>query len=343
MFNSRFLTPARSAVALALLLALASGLGSTAAYAADTTPTVPVVRPPVTSGATFNGSALAGMSEADARAFIAAGSTLPSLTPVITKGDGRTFSFPATAAVSVNVTKMLAQAYATSDTAPFEIAPVYSVSSSVVNRWVRAMAGKIDRKAVNAKRSVKGHKLRVSAEKSGRKVDRKATASRITARLRSELASPGVVPAPVAIAYKVLKPSVTRKNMGKTIIVSLSKRRIYLYKTTKVEKSYPCAIGTSSYPTPKGTWRIVRKTKNPTWYNPYSDWSRNMPASISGARSPLGTRALYLNASGIRIHGTTKDYSIGTAASHGCMRMHRWHIEDLYPRVPVGTTVYIVR
>lgn len=343
MFNSRLLTPAKSAVALAIVLTLAAGLSATVAFAAEATPAAPALRPPITSGATFNGTALAGMSEPDARAFIAAGSTLPRLTPVIATGDGRTFSFPATAAVSVSVTKMLAQAYATSETAPFEIAPVYSVSSSVVNRWVKTMAGKVDRKAVNAKRSVKGRKLVVRPEKTGRKVDQRVTASRVTARLRSELASPGVAPPAVKIVYKVIKPSVTRKNMGKTIIVSLSKRRIYLYRSTKLEKSYPCAIGTSSYPTPKGTWRIVRKAKNPTWYNPHSDWSRNMPASLSGAASPLGTRALYLNASGIRIHGTTKDYSIGTAASHGCMRMHRWHIEDLYPRVPVGTTVYIVK
>jgi lipoprotein-anchoring transpeptidase ErfK/SrfK len=69
-----------------------------------------------------------------------------------------------------------------------------------------------------------------------------------------------------------------------------------------------------------------------------------MPATIGpGPNNPLGTRALNLNASGIRIHGTTANSSIGTAASHGCMRMHRWDIEDLYDRVEVGTPVLIVR
>ena len=43
--------------------------------------------------------------------------------------------------------------------------------------------------------------------------------------------------------------------------------------------------------------------------------------------------ALDLDASGIRIHGTSKDWSIGTAASHGCMRMHMWDVEDLFPRL----------
>jgi L,D-transpeptidase ErfK/SrfK len=69
-----------------------------------------------------------------------------------------------------------------------------------------------------------------------------------------------------------------------------------------------------------------------------------MPSYIGpGPRNPLGTRALYLNASGIRIHGTNNSNSIGTAASHGCMRLRRADIEDLYPLVPIGTPVFIRR
>jgi L,D-transpeptidase ErfK/SrfK len=68
-----------------------------------------------------------------------------------------------------------------------------------------------------------------------------------------------------------------------------------------------------------------------------------MPAYIPpGPNNPLGTRALYLNTSGIRIHGTSKRSSIGTAASHGCMRMLREDVEALYPLVPVGTKIHIV-
>jgi len=89
----------------------------------------------------------------------------------------------------------------------------------------------------------------------------------------------------------------------------------------------------------------VQKRYRPTWSNPAPNgWGKGMPASIPpGPSNPLGTRALNLNASGIRIHGTNKDGSIGRAASHGCMRMHRWDIEDLYERVEVGTPVLIVR
>jgi lipoprotein-anchoring transpeptidase ErfK/SrfK len=44
---------------------------------------------------------------------------------------------------------------------------------------------------------------------------------------------------------------------------------------------------------------------------------------------------------GAGIHGTTEDWSIGSAASHGCIRMHIWDVEDLYDRVPLHTPIYV--
>ena len=45
--------------------------------------------------------------------------------------------------------------------------------------------------------------------------------------------------------------------------------------------------------------------------------------------------------SGVGIHGTSQEYSIGSRASHGCIRMRVADVIDLYPRVPVGTPVLI--
>jgi L,D-transpeptidase ErfK/SrfK len=68
-----------------------------------------------------------------------------------------------------------------------------------------------------------------------------------------------------------------------------------------------------------------------------------MPETIPpGPGNPLGTRALNLNASGIRIHGTANVNSIGTAASHGCVRMVQRDVEELYDLVDVGTPVFVV-
>jgi lipoprotein-anchoring transpeptidase ErfK/SrfK len=123
-----------------------------------------------------------------------------------------------------------------------------------------------------------------------------------------------------------------------------SKRHMWLYDGEKVIFSAPVAIGTPGHPTPLGTWKVVGKVKNPSWTNPGAAWAASMPPYIPpGPSNPLGTRAIYLSASGIRFHGTNNINSVGTAASHGCMRMYRSDIEALYPKVPVGIDVFILR
>ena len=122
------------------------------------------------------------------------------------------------------------------------------------------------------------------------------------------------------------------------------KRQVTLYTGARVTVWYRCAVGQSAYPTPKGVWTIYDKNPRPSWYNPGSAWAAGMPSVIGpGSSNPLGLRALYLTAPGIRIHGTSNVDSIGTAASHGCIRLANRNIVKFYPLVPVGTKVYIVR
>jgi lipoprotein-anchoring transpeptidase ErfK/SrfK len=140
-------------------------------------------------------------------------------------------------------------------------------------------------------------------------------------------------------------PKVTEDELGKTIEVNLSTNRLTFYDGLKVRKVYPVATGQPSFPTPQGTWQVVYKRVNPTWTNPDPDgWGADMPKSIPpGPGNPLGTRAMSLNASGILIHGTYAGGSIGTYASHGCIRMFLSDVEALYPQVPIGTPVLIHR
>jgi L,D-transpeptidase ErfK/SrfK len=147
----------------------------------------------------------------------------------------------------------------------------------------------------------------------------------------------------VELPVKTVEPSVRNRDVGKTIVVDLSDNTLTLYDAFKVEKTYPVATAMPGYTTPVGTWKIVNKVENPTWYNPAPDtWGAGEPLVIPpGPGNPLGTRALYLNAPGIRIHGTYSSDSIGTHASHGCIRMYIADSEELYPLVPVGTTVLI--
>jgi L,D-transpeptidase-like protein/putative peptidoglycan binding protein len=150
--------------------------------------------------------------------------------------------------------------------------------------------------------------------------------------------------ATVELALDRLEPEVGKGDLGHTIVVDLSELQLHLYDGLREVKSYPVAAGSPTYPTPQGEWTIWQKVENPVWVNPAPDgWGASLPATIPGGPgNPLGTRALYLDAPGIRIHGTSASYSIGSYASHGCIRMFMEDVEELYEIVPVGTTVHVV-
>ena len=151
----------------------------------------------------------------------------------------------------------------------------------------------------------------------------------------------------VTLATKPIAPKVGDAGVGKAIVVNRTTNSLSLYDDFKVERTYPVATAKFGFETPPGAWSVIGKVENPTWHNPCLGqpgcWAANEPAEIGpGPGNPLGTRALYLNAPGIRIHGTPEDSSIGSWASHGCIRMHISDSEALYPLVPVGTPVYVI-
>jgi lipoprotein-anchoring transpeptidase ErfK/SrfK len=174
--------------------------------------------------------------------------------------------------------------------------------------------------------------------------------SRTGRALRTGLARKALVAAvrggasSVDLELRTVEPSTADDSLGKTIIVRVSENRLYLYDGLKLEKTYRVATGQLDlYPTPLGHFQVINKRINPTWYNPAKDtWGKDEPDFIPpGPDNPLGTLALDLDAPGIRIHGTPADYSIGTWASHGCIRMHIPESEQLFGLVDVGTPVII--
>lgn len=127
------------------------------------------------------------------------------------------------------------------------------------------------------------------------------------------------------------------------IVVNLREFGLDLYDGPQLEQHFVVGVGQLSFPTPPGAYYIRSKTKNPTWRNPHSGWSRGMPAYIApGPRNPLGTRAMRLDRGALVIHGTPQPWSVGHRSSHGCIRMRRGDIEHLYDVVPEHTPVFIV-
>jgi lipoprotein-anchoring transpeptidase ErfK/SrfK len=148
----------------------------------------------------------------------------------------------------------------------------------------------------------------------------------------------------VELPMKQVDPAVSDESLGKTLVVDVSKNKLSLYDGFAVSRTYSVATAKRGYLTPTGRWTIVNKVMNPSWYNPApTTWGKDMPLVIGpGPTNPLGTRALYLDAPGIRIHGSAASSSIGTYASHGCIRMHISESEALYPLIPIGTPVFVI-
>jgi lipoprotein-anchoring transpeptidase ErfK/SrfK len=119
------------------------------------------------------------------------------------------------------------------------------------------------------------------------------------------------------------------------IVVSLEDHELALVEDGKVKKIYPVAVGKPATPSPVGTFTIKRRVINPT----YSHDGRTIPP---GPRNPVGTRWMGLSLPGYGIHGTNEPNSIGKAASHGCIRMAKADLEELYPQVEVGDTVELI-
>jgi lipoprotein-anchoring transpeptidase ErfK/SrfK len=147
---------------------------------------------------------------------------------------------------------------------------------------------------------------------------------------------------PIAVPYRVLRPTLTRQNFGPVIVVRRGSHRLYLYRGARFWRTFGVAVGQPIYPTPLGRFYIAVKQRNPWWYPPDSAWAAGASPIPPGPGNPLGTRWMGLSWGGIGIHGTPDAASIGYSASHGCIRMRIAEAEWLFERVRIGTPVFIV-
>ena len=134
-----------------------------------------------------------------------------------------------------------------------------------------------------------------------------------------------------------------------TIIVDTKTKHLYHLQGNDSAKRYGVAVGKAGFGW-KGTARIKRTAKWPTWTPPASmirrkphlaKWRNGQPG---GPANPLGAAALYLYQGNrdtlYRIHGTDAPASIGTAASSGCVRLRNEDIQHLYANV--GRNVKVI-
>ena len=120
------------------------------------------------------------------------------------------------------------------------------------------------------------------------------------------------------------------------IEINLPALRLYLYQQGELLRDYPVAVGKPSTQTPMGSFQIINKQHNPTWY---PAGRKPVPP---GPNNPLGQWWLGLSAKGYGIHGCLNESSIGQPVSKGCIRMHNRDVAELVKLVGVGTPVRIM-
>jgi L,D-transpeptidase catalytic domain/Putative peptidoglycan binding domain len=211
---------------------------------------------------------------------------------------------------------------------------------------VKAFVAQAARRAYHAPRDAKLRitvsRMIVSHSRPGLRLASKTVASQIDQALDS---GPNVrrlhtrlVPVRAPVTYKVLQ-----RRYPRIITIDRDSFTLRLFRALRPWKRYSIAVGMAGLETPAGTYHIQDKQVNPAWHVPNSAWAGSLAGQVipGGAPdNPLKARWLGI-ANGVGIHGTAEDWSIGTRASHGCIRMHVSDVIDLYPRVPVGTTVLI--
>jgi lipoprotein-anchoring transpeptidase ErfK/SrfK len=151
----------------------------------------------------------------------------------------------------------------------------------------------------------------------------------------------------VRVRTGVVEPKVTRKDLEAKypaiIVINRGAFSLSLYKGLEHARDYGIAVGQVGLETPAGLYSVQNKAIDPAWHVPNSDWAGDLAGRIipgDDPSNPIKARWLGIY-NGAGIHGTDAEDSIGTAASHGCIRMRIPEVKELYEQVPVGAPVYI--
>ncbi|WP_331001339.1 L,D-transpeptidase [Nostoc sp. WHI] len=144
---------------------------------------------------------------------------------------------------------------------------------------------------------------------------------------------------PKALWSRVSAQQVPANGLKTQVVVDLSDRRTYVYAKDEVIASYPIAVGKKGWETPTGSFQVIHMRHYPIWRHPITG-----KVFEAGTNSPLGDRWIGFWSDGrneIGFHGTPEVDLVGTAVSHGCLRMRNSDVRLLYEQVSLGTTVLV--
>jgi lipoprotein-anchoring transpeptidase ErfK/SrfK len=341
----------RTGLILVAVLLLALVGGAVAAYAYDSSRDDMIA-----GGVTVAGVDVGGMRVDEARRVVARRLEEPLEQPIAVVRARKDFNLSAEdAGVRADVAGMVDEALAESrDGTIFtrvardlgggeehtRVAARVTYDEAAVARLVERVEKGLNRPPRNAE--VEFPTLEQVKEKRGLKV----RAERLERRLAKALTEPGAdrrVRAPATI----LQPKVTQADLEDKypvlLLVDRASFTLRYYERLKLAREYTIAVGAVGFDTPAGMYSIQNKAVNPAWSVPNSDWAGDLAGTVVPGgvpENPLKARWLGIY-DGAGIHGTDQTYSLGTAASHGCVRMSIPDVIELYDKVPVGAPIYI--
>jgi lipoprotein-anchoring transpeptidase ErfK/SrfK len=312
----------------------------------------------IAKGVRIGGVDVGGLHADAAREKVATQLVEPLKAPLVVTAAGKTYPLSAREAhISANLEKMIHAALQrsrdggilartwrglTGSEVSAVVAPDIVYSPRAVQRIVDRVRVAVTRDPVNAKVSFAPDSLAIEQSRSGRTID--------SLKLRSDMQR-ALVSAThdrvLTVPVRTVAPKVTGEKLAAryptVLTVDRSGFRISLFKKLKRVQTYPIAVGQAGLETPAGLYKIQNKAVNPAWHVPNSAWAGSLAGQVipGGApNNPIKARWLGV-ADGVGVHGTDARGSIGSNASHGCIRMLIEDVEKLYDEVPIGTPIFI--
>ncbi len=223
-----------------------------------------------------------------------------------------------------------------------EVPTSVTYSHAALEQLADEAAHKLDQPARNARVKAGPRGLRVIRSRTGARVDSDPLERELAKRV-ADPDDPSVVPVPV----RVVRPRVTTAALAQRypwyITVDRAHKKLRVFHHLRLSKTYTIAVGMIGLRTPAGLYRIQTKAVNPAWDVPDEPWAGELAGRLippGSPDNPLEARWLGFH-DGAGIHGTDDVASLGTAASHGCIRMSIPDVIELYRLIPLHTPIYI--
>ncbi len=223
------------------------------------------------------------------------------------------------------------------------VTPRVTYARGAVQAFAGRIAQRVNREARDADIDWHDGKLDRTRARAGLQVDRKE----LVTRLASVMANPPPRRSVDVPVRETQRPDRTFEDLAKryplVIAVDRDAKQLRLYKHLQLDKKYKIAVGKAGLETAAGRYKIEEKIVNPDWHVPDSDWAGDLAGRTipyGDPQNPLEARYMGFH-DGQGIHGTKELASLGTAASHGCIRMSVPAVKQLFREVKVGTPLFL--